>query len=68
MYKILNRATGIVTNVEGNWPDTLVTQLLTENNDIIVISLYSNTVKIPFEIVGNTTNDRDWDWKEYRMV
>ena len=68
MYKILNRTTGKVTNVEGNWPDTLVTQLLTENNDIIVISLYSNTVKIPVEINGINTNDRDWDWKEYRMV
>lgn len=68
MYKILNRTTGKVTNVEGNWPDTLVTQLLNENNDIIVISLYLNTVKIPFEINGINTNDRDWDWKEYKMV
>lgn len=68
MYKILNRTTGTVTNVEGNWPDALVTKLLNENNDIIVISLYSNTVKIPFEINGINTNDRDWDWKEYKMV
>ena len=68
MYKILNRTTGKIINVEGDWPDTLITKLLNEDNDIIVISFYSNTIKIPFEIDGVNTNDRDWNWKEYKTV
>lgn len=40
--------------VEGNFPSELIDSLiLEENEDIIIISHYSNTIKVPFIIEEN---------------
>ena len=52
MYIIINNTENTVKTIIGNYPAMLVKHLLKTNKDIIIISLYSNTIKIPTE-VGN---------------
>lgn len=60
MYLIVNK-TGVNIPVYGNFPIDLVNQMLEKGEDIIVVSSYSNTIKVPFKDEYN-----DWNWKEYR--
>jgi hypothetical protein len=60
MYLIVNK-TGINIPIVGNFPADLVTQMLERGEDIIVISSYSNTIKVPF-----LNENNEWDWKEYK--
>lgn len=64
MYYIINRTTNITTKVSGGWPD--LDPLLNLGDDIIVISTYSNTIKVPF-IESVEYNVNVWEWKEYRL-
>jgi|LakMenEpi03Aug12_release.lakeMendotaPanAssembly.Ray.scaffolds.fasta_scaffold00112_127 hypothetical protein len=64
MYLIINRASGKTTPHEGDFPLTLVEELLLKGDDIIVISLYSNTIKIP---AGFNSAISEWDWVEYPL-
>jgi len=34
-----------VYQCKGNWPDTLISHLLTKYEKLVVVSLYSNTIK-----------------------
>jgi hypothetical protein len=60
MYLIVNK-TGINIPIVGNFPTDLVNQMLEKGEDIIVVSSYSNTIKVPF-----LNENNEWDWKEYR--
>jgi hypothetical protein len=57
MYYIINRTTNQTTTHFGDWPS--LNEQLTNGEDIIVVSLYSNTIKTPY-----MENDC-WEWKEY---
>jgi hypothetical protein len=50
---------------QGSFPIKMVEKLLDDGNDIIMISTYSNTVKLPMktEINGETK----WTWKDYNF-
>lgn len=48
MYIIINNTNGSKQTIEGNWPSQLVDELVLNGNDIIIISKYSNTIKIPY--------------------
>jgi hypothetical protein len=58
MYYIINRTTNQTTTHYGNFPD--VDDLLNRGDDIIIISLYSNTIKTPYK-----EYDGEWGWKDY---
>jgi len=57
MYYIINRTTNQTTTHFGDWPN--LNEQLTNGEDIIVVSLYSNTIKTPY-----MENDC-WEWKDY---
>lgn len=57
MYYIINRTTNQTTVHHGDWPN--LNEQLTNGQDIIVVSLYSNTIKTPY-----MENDC-WEWKDY---
>jgi hypothetical protein len=57
MYYIINRTTNQTTVHHGDWPN--LNEQLTNGEDIIVVSLYSNTIKTPY-----MENDC-WEWKDY---
>jgi hypothetical protein len=66
MYIIINKTTFKTTYVEGSFPN--LEKDLNEGNDIIVVSLYSNTIKIPYiDHSQNGYGENVWEWKEYRM-
>jgi len=60
MYILINKTTNTTTN-HTNLPD--VDDLLNEGHDIIMISTYSNTVKIPY--VEECNGITEWWWKDY---
>ncbi len=66
MYIIINKTNNTSKTIEGNYPLVLVDTLLDLNQDIIIISLYSNTIKIPagVEILNDIT---EFLWKEYPL-
>ena len=58
MYYIINRTTNQTTTHFGDWPN--LNEQLTNGEDIIVVSLYSNTIKTPYK-----EYDDNWGWKDY---
>jgi hypothetical protein len=68
MYLIINNTTKINSTFVGGFPDEIITQKLVNNEDIIVISFYSNTIKVP-TLTGeyDRENEPIIDWKEYKI-
>ncbi len=62
-YYISNQTKHSVSSVQGNFPD--VTEELDKGDKIIIISTYSNTVKVPHCTVLNGINE--WDWEDYPL-
>ena len=63
MYVIINKTQRKEFRITGSWPSDIVDYMLNNGDDLIVISTYSNTIKIP---VGFGTECEDeWEWKEY---
>tara|TARA_R110000868_G_C10717827_1_gene750536 strand:+ start:56 stop:292 length:237 start_codon:yes stop_codon:yes gene_type:complete len=65
MYIIINNTTRERLSHEGNYPGNYIEDLLNKGDDVIVISLYSNTIKIPQLEVINGLNE--WSNKEYSL-
>lgn len=69
MYLIINRTTNTNTKVFGTFPVELLERLLEEGNDLIIISTYSNTIKVPFINKKfqsyETKSGYEWDFKDY---
>ena len=70
MYTIINNTTRKNTKIEGNFPQDLVVEMLEKGDDLIIISTYSNTIKIPYlepnsNNYGETKSSKDWDFKDY---
>lgn len=66
MYIIVNNTNNSFSKYEGSWPMEYIEDLLDKNNDIIVISLYSNTIKVPvgFDILNGI---KEYNWKEFKL-
>ena len=63
MYTVINKTQRKEFKFTGSWPDDIIEYMLNNGDDIIVISTYSNTIKIP---VGLSTEFKgEWEWKEY---
>lgn len=63
MYTIINKTKREAFKFTGNWPLDIIEYMLNNGDDIIIISTYSNTIKIP---VGfGTKYEDEWEFKEY---
>jgi hypothetical protein len=69
MYIIVNNTTKERLTHEGFFPGNYLNDLLNKGNDVIVMSLYSNTIKIPSKSndIDNDTLEPMWDWKDYSL-
>lgn len=63
MYVIINKTRNKTIYYEGNFPD--MNEELERGDDIIIVSLYSNTIKIPYKT--QMYYEDVWEWKEYKM-
>ena len=61
MYIIINNTSKTKWTHEGQFPD--LDDLLNRGDDIIIISLYSNTIKVPYK-----EYDDNWGWKDYSLA
>lgn len=66
MYIIVNNTLNTTTKVEGSFPLQFLNQLLEKGNDLIVISMYSNTIKVPY-LSYSLDGFNEYDWKEYPL-
>jgi len=66
MYIIINNTTRERLSHEGFFPGNYLDDLLNKGDDVIVISLYSNTIKIPQLEVINGLNE--WSFKDYSLA
>jgi len=63
MYIIHNKTKGTATQVFGNFPDLTIE--LNNGDKIIVVSTYTDTVKIPYSEDHN--GELVWDWDSYPL-
>jgi len=65
MYIIINKTKQSKLYQTGNWPMNLLEQMLDRGDRVIVISLYSNTIKVPYKEEYNGIVE--WYWENYPM-
>ena len=66
MYIIINKTKKTQEYSEGDFMAiTALTDKLNAGEDIIIISLYSNTIKVPFSTRIN--GELEWEWNEYNL-
>jgi hypothetical protein len=65
MYIIINETTQTRTTHEGNWPGHTLEPHLERGDRIIIISLYSNTIKVPYKVEYNGIIE--WEWQNFIM-
>lgn len=61
MYIVINKTTHTRVEIEGSFPDLSVQ--LNKGHRVIIISLYSNTIKVPYLVEDNGL--RYWEWENY---
>lgn len=59
MYIIVNKTKNTIVNYSGNFPD--LDEYLEQGDLIIVISTYSNTIKVPMQTTSY------WEWIDYKL-
>lgn len=62
MYTIINKTKNSTVNHNGNWPSDYLENRLDLGDKLIVISSYSDTIKVPYK-----TNTGDWEWEDYSI-
>lgn len=63
MYIIINKTQKKNFNSFGDFPSDTVNTMLCKGDDIIVISTYSNTIKVPvYDIMSDT---HAWSWTDF---
>lgn len=65
MYIIINKTKQTRTTHEGSWPGGSLETQLNKGDIIIVISLYSNTIKVPHKLEYNGIEE--WEWEDFTM-
>jgi hypothetical protein len=63
MYIVINRTKRTETKYKGSFPYSLLVDLLENGDDLIVISTYSNTIKVPYYIEHNGV--KEWEWESF---
>ena len=68
MYLIINRTLNRVFKHEGNWPGEYLDKLILDDEalgataEVIVISLYSNTIKVP-----RLNKAKEVEWVDFKI-
>ena len=63
MYKIIYKCRESIIIHSSGWPGDMIENFFKEGFDLIVISTYSNTIKIPY-----FDEDGDILWKEFSFA
>jgi hypothetical protein len=63
MYIIINKTRKTCDRHTGSFPN--LDKLLNKGNRIIIISLYSNTIKVPYFVDYNGI--KEWDWEDFSL-
>ena len=63
MYLIINKTKQSITKHTGSFPD--VDSLLEKGDRIIIISTYSNTIKVPYFI--EYCGIKEWEWEDFPL-
>lgn len=63
MYIIINKTRKTCDRHTGDFPS--LDKWLNKGDRIIIISLYSNTIKVPYFIECN--NIKEWDWEDFSI-
>jgi hypothetical protein len=66
MYIIINKTKQSKIYQTGNWPMNLLEQMVDGGDKVIVISLYSNTIKVPYKEEYNGIVE--WCWEDYPIT
>lgn len=61
MYLIINKTEQKTYKHEGSFPN--LDDMLDKGDKVIVISLYSNTIKVPY--LTELNGIREWEWTNY---
>lgn len=71
MYIIINATKRETYRYYGNFPDTACEEMLDKGEDVIFISLYSNTVKVPRALSDEHVQayrlDSKWEWTNFSL-
>ena len=70
MYIVINKTKNTETKYKGNFPYNTLVDLLENGDDLIVVSTYSNTIKVPYldedsHNYNETKSCKDWAFKDY---
>ena len=63
MYTIINKTKRTRTIVKGYFPD--LDKELNEGDKIIIISTYSNVIKVPYSVIDNGITY--WEWHDFEL-
>lgn len=63
MYIIINKTQQTCVKHKGNFPN--LDELLNRGDRIIIISLYSGTVKVPYFVEYNGI--KEWEWENFSI-
>jgi hypothetical protein len=66
MYIIHNKTKQTFSKYEGCWPSELLEKQLEKGDRVIVISLYSNTIKVPYKLEYNGVVE--WEWENFPLL
>jgi hypothetical protein len=65
MYIVINHTTRKTQVAANGWPVKHVSALLDRGDEFIIISLYSNTIKVP--TIGAVDAFGEQKWTEYKL-
>ncbi len=65
MYIIHNKTKNTSWKLDGQWPTESIDKMLENGDRVIVTSLYSNTIKVPYCIELNGI--KEWEWESYPL-
>ena len=63
MYIIINKTRQSKIVHKGSWPGNYLEKMLDKGDKVIVISHYSNTIKVPYSVECNGI--KEWEWEDY---
>lgn len=66
MYIIVDNTNGITLTHKGDWPSNWLAEQADKGIDLIIISLYSNTVKV-IDKIDENYDGKTYVFKEYHI-
>lgn len=67
MYIIIKNDRNQTITHKGDWPFEYLEDCLNRGENLVVISLYSNTLKVP-KLKGEMYGEKVWDWDNFSLT